>query len=233
MKTPRKILSVCLSFLLIAMITVSGTLAYKTIQQNIVISNEQTGELKVSLVKSGDVSGNQANFQLLPIREGLSKDEILNSDHFVEHKVSVENEGDFKAYVRIVFAFPCSLDSVNEQGNKALHVVESGLDGWDCSYKKNINIGTEPYNFYIYTYKEPISAGDKTPASAMAGFYLDSKVTNNSQGYFLDGKQLNVDQNGKFIFYTRAQASSASGFTSAEDAFESIPLPNFVSQQIN
>lgn len=233
MKTTRKILSVCLSFLILLSLAVSGTLAFKSIQQNIdSLSNEQESKLRVSLIKSGDIIDNQNNpdFQILPIREGLSKDEILASEQFVKHSVSVENKGNVEAFVRIVFAFPSSLDSVNEQGNRALHIVGIDSDGWTCDCKNNIQIGTEPYNFYIYTYKDAVGTGDKTQSSAISGFYLDSKVTNNSQGYFLNGEQLRVDQNGQFAFFTRAQAIQADGSNNSNEAFASMALPTFQTQ---
>lgn len=229
MKTPRKILSVCLSFLLIAMITVSGTLAYGNIKRNI---DSQGVQLDVSLIKSGDIVDNQSNpdFQILPIREGLSKDEILASEQFVNHRISVENTGTVAAFVRVVLAVPSSLDSENASGNKALHVINGSSDAWVCEKKQSMSIGSQVYNLYSYTYKDKLDPSLKTSEPATLGFYLDSEVTNQNGAYYFGGERLGVDQNGKFTFYTKIQAASPTEFNSAESAFEALGLPSFKSQ---
>ena len=232
MKTPRKIISVCLSFLLITLITVSGTLAYENIKQNIVsLSNDTENEFKVSIIRSGDIVDNKENpdFQILPIREGLSKDEILSSEQFINHEVFVENTGNLEAFVRVVFAFPSSLVEPDENGRRALHIVESSSENW-VYLSESIEIDSQSYTLYIYSYDGTLMPDKKTSDSAISGFYLDSKVTNQNGAYYFGGKRLAVDQNGKFAFYTKAQATSPTEFTSAESAFEALGLPNFESQ---
>lgn len=231
MKITRKILSVCLSFLSVALIAVSGTLAFDYIQQNIEaeLAAQQDG-IKVDLIQVGDMKN--PDFQLLPIREGLSDAQIVQSEQFADHAISVKNEGNVEVYVRILFAVPSSLDTVNDAGKKALHIVESGSNNWSGGlYKENISVNDVLSNVYSYTYKGTLGPNATTQDSAILGFYLDSAVTNNNNGYFLGNTRLDVSEDGTFKIPAAVQAVGTQGFDNGNEAFSGIALPTLPNQE--
>ena len=229
MKSVRKILSICLSLLTIALITVSGTLAYQTIQQNI---ESQPDSLQIDLIQSGDLFENASNpdFQILPIREGLSENEILESEQFLNHLFSVENTGNVDAFVRIAFAIPRSLVCENSDGKKALHIVESSSTNWsEAQFISDTDVNGVLCSIYLYTYKNELKPNEKVQDSPILGFYLDSAVTCSRNEYFLGNQRLEVSENGSFNMPVTAQSIQTDEFDNAKEAFEQACVPTFLS----
>lgn len=232
MKTIRKILSLCLSVLMLLGITVSGTMAFEYIQQNITtLANEQPDSIELKLIQHSDMQ--DPNFQLLPVREGLSDAQIVQSGQYARHIMSVENTGNVEVFVRIAVAIPVSLDSENEDGRKALHIINGASEKWSGGlYEENVYAKDVLCNVYVYTYSDPLKAQDTTLDSPVSGFYLDSAVTNSANGYFLGNTRLGISEDGKFKIPAAVQAVQSQGVQNAADAFSTMAAPTFQGQNI-
>lgn len=208
-------------------ITISGTMAFELIQQNIsVLSNEQSGDVRVALLQQSDIKNE--DFQLLPVREGLSEAQIVESGQHARHLIFAKNTGTTEAYIRVAFAIPASLDTANAEGKKALHVIESSSDKWsDVLLKQNVTVNGVVCNVYLYTYAGALAAGAETQDSPISGFYLDSAVTNSADGYFLGNTRLEVSEDGKFNVPAAVQALNTQSAGSASEAFSTVALPTF------
>lgn len=220
MKKFKKILLTTLSFALVAILSIAGTIAYLT-HTDAQVNVFTTGNVEIDLWEDfGDNSGVE---KLLPATGSAQNETIKNA---VEKEVYVTNTGSEDAYVRVHIAVPTVLDDKDNAGKNALHFNYKndnvGAGKWDWSkttgadYTGNWNtysatIDEIEYTVYVVTYEDKLTPGETT-VDAIHQMYLDSKVTNEDIARYKEtlGDKWNV--------YVVAEGGQAAGFDNAYDA---------------
>ncbi len=181
----RKIFTLALSVMMIAILAVGGTLAY-FMDTDSAENVFTTGNVEIDLQETFDPD----NAKLIP---GVK----------IEKKVEVQNIGSEDSFVRVHIAFPAILDSGNEDQpefaayNNTLHwnfTNASLADGqWNWGTSKDAanypgnggewnfyqaEIDGILYNVYVATYETALKKDETTANEAIYQVYLDTKVTN-------------------------------------------------------
>lgn len=254
----KKVLSVCFALLLLATVSVAGTLAYENLSAyEWARQTEQTVSVKlVQEQRAYDGNGELTGLEdfedhkvLMPLAESTLYDEMnfdkygmLMAEGYVDQIVRVQNTGIDSAYVRVIVAIPAALDDVGDAGHNALHwnlgnrfmakgTFSSDNDSntafadisWKYSETAVVN-GVE-CNIYIFAYKNALAGGATTEAATFVGFYLDSSVDVVNGHIMLDGVDTGFTDDTVKI-YVEAQAVLSDGFSTAEEAFATVQMPN-------
>lgn len=266
MKKSNKIIALCLSFVLL-FAAVGGTLAYLTSQDsqtNVftagyvkITLNEQEREYN----KDGELVGLKKftdNKVLVPTTGSAqgTKDKygMPIAENYVDKIVTVTNDGNTDAYIRVIVGVPAALESDKSEsaaynvlhwnyGNKFTadgnyDITAVGSDqpenpAWadvTCQHTGDTTVDDIEYNLYTFTYTKPIAAGKTTEAAAFTGFYLDQEVNTEADEYgklwyTYNGKKIEYDLDKNVNILVAAEAVQAAGFASAEAAFEASKLP--------
>ncbi len=231
----KKIFVVALAIMLVAIVAVSGTLAWFT---------DEDETKNVFTVGSIDVVQNEVfdeqNAMLVPV---VGNDPSDDKDNYIEKKVTVENVGKNAAYVQTYVAVPAVLDS---NGVLRLYDLNASANGWTKMDGDENTVGTQPvatnvaiegevnlYNLYLYRYNTALEKGSETLA-CLEYVYIDPSIDLNvydlegndgvkDTAYFVlsDGSEINTfNAAGKLNVYVATQAVQTVGFDSAEGAFE-------------
>ena len=247
MKKFKTTLLMVLSFALVAVVSVTSTLAYLSAQDN--AANVFTaGKVAIELVEQQRNADGTAledfkqGKELLPLVGSAQgeKDEfgLPTAANYVDKIVTVENTGRNDAWVRVLVGIPAALDHA-EASKMPLHWnvgnrfdAEGNYDGVSDVYNWNMDVldyvveieGID-YNVYTFTYNKALAAGEKTLDPAIIGFYLDSRVDYDADlnAYTIDygtGPQVIENFDGNVVIPVVAQAVQAAGFENGEVAFE-------------
>lgn len=215
----KKIVAIILAVALIAVATVSASLAYLTDTDS--ADNVFTvGNVDIKLEENFT-----PNSKLLPATGSAQDGSIING---VKKEVAVKVEdGSDDTYVRVHIAIPNILDDgadTFDAKNNVLHFNYAkdsiGADKWDWSkttgepYEGDWNyyettIGGIKYNVYVVTYGKALKGGEKTAEYAMHQVYLDSKVTS------ADITKLKDTLGNKWEIKVVAEGCQAEGFSDA------------------
>ena len=245
MKKFKKSLLLVLSFALVAVVSVTSTLAYLSAQDN--EANVFTaGQVDVELIEQQRNADGTAlekfkqGKELLPIVGSAQgeKDKfgLPTAANYVDKIVTVKNTGRNDAWVRVLVGFPVALDA-EQASEMPLHWnigtyfdAEGNYNGngVEAPYNWNIDMldyvvevnGIE-YNVYSFTYKTTLANGEETPDPAIVGLYLDSRVNYDADNnvYTMNGTEIK-GFDGNVIMPVVAQAVQAGGFATGEAAFE-------------
>ena len=250
MKKFKKSLLLVLSFALVAVVSVTSTLAYLSAQDN--EANVFTaGKVDIELVEQQRNADGTAleefkqGKELLPLvgsaQGAKDKFGLPKAANYVDKIVTVENTGKNDAWVRVLVGFPTALDAAKEADMK-LHWNVGNYFHADGTYTEgsaevayNWTAGALPYvvtvegieyNVYSFTYNTKLAAGQATVDPAIIGFYLDSRVNYDADlgVYTIDygtGPEKIENFDGNVVIPVVAQAVQYDGFeTSAAAAFE-------------
>lgn len=254
----KKVLSVCFAFLLLATVTVTGTLAYENISAyEWARQTDQTVSVKlVQEQRAYDDNGGLIGLEdfeddkvLVPLVESAQYDGtnfdkygMPTVEGYVDQIVRVKNEGTASAYVRVIVAIPAVLDDANATGHNALHwnlgnrFMADGSFGSDndtntafadifWKYSETAVVDEVECNIYIFTYKNALVGGFTTEAAAFVGFYLDHNV-DVVNGHILLGDVDTGYMDDTVRIYVETQAVLSDGFSTAEEAFTTVQMPN-------
>lgn len=230
----KKTIALVLAFVLVAAVSVIGTVAYLT---------DRDSEINTFTIGDVDIELNE-NFeqgsQLIP---GVD----INKD------VTITNTGDSDAYVWYTYAVPTAL--VDEGNNASKNAIHFNLEGayWDSYYDKEqhykaagldapVDI-SDTWNWYgiahnvdylgdgeMYTvvtclYNGAIVSGETTNVG-LTNVYLDTRVDIDPDGnmYWVENGvatdlNWNVNEKGAPSIYVAAYAVQADGFATAEAAY--------------
>ncbi len=248
MKKMKKTLLLAFSFVLVAVVSVTSTIAYLSAQDS-AVNVMTSGKVDIELIEQQrDGKGGLEEFtqgkELLPLVGSAQgeKDKfgMPKANNYVDKIVTVKNTGANDAWVRILVGFPTALD--HEDASKmALHWndgynfnAEGNFDGteknndWAAGMLDyTITIDGVEYNIYTFTYKTALASGEETASPAITGFYLDKGVNYDADKdvytiTYADGttKELN-GFDGNVVIPVIAQAVQYGGFeTSSTTAFE-------------
>lgn len=250
MKKMKKSLLLVLSFALVAVVSVTSTLAYLSAQDN-EVNVFTVGQVDIELVEQQRNSDGTAleefkqGKELLPLVGSAQgeKDKfgLPTAANYVDKIVTVANTGKNDAWVRILIGFPKSLDADTASamplhwniGNK-FHADGTYTEGstdvdynWEASaLNYTVTVEGIEYNVYSYTYNKVLAAGEATLDPAIIGFYLDSRVNYDADlgVYTIDygnGPEEIEGFDGNVVIPVVAQAVQYDGFeTNANDAFD-------------
>lgn len=240
----KKVLSITLVLALVAIAVVSATLAYFTDTEE--ATNTFTiGNVDIALIEqqrneAGDGFEDFVNDKVLMPIVGSAQAEkdalgMPVAENYVDKIVSVENTGASDAWVRVIVAFPVGMDADSASDmplhwNQGNNVINADMDKVAGEYNWTVAATGEvatidgiDYNLYTFTYNEVVEAGKFAPA-CLCGFYLDSRVDYDENGYYImiNGQRVEVsgiDAEGKVNLPVFAQAVQAAGFDTADAAF--------------
>ena len=249
MKKFKKSLLLVLSFALVAVVSVTSTLAYLSAQDN--EANVFTaGQVDVELIEQQRNADGTAleefkqGKELLPLvgsaQGAKDKFGLPTAANYVDKIVTVANTGRNDAWVRVLVGFPTALDAATAD-KMPLHWNIGNYFRADGTYTDgsaevayNWKAGALPYvvtvegieyNVYSFTYKTKLAAGEATVDPAIVGLYLDSRVN-----YDADLGEYTIDYgegpvalegfDGNVVMPVIAQAVQADGFETSDAAFE-------------
>ena len=247
MKKIKKTLLIALSFVLVAVVSVTSTLAYLSAQDS-AVNVMTSGKVDIELIEQQRNADGTAleefkqGKELLPLvgsaqgeKDGFG---LTTAANYVDKIVTVANTGRNDAWVRVLVGFPAALDHADAD-KMPLHWnvgdkfnAEGNPDGTDVAYNWKIGVLDHVveieginYNVYSFTYKIELKAGEATPDAAIVGFYLDSKVNYDADldAYTIDygnGPVAIEGFDGNVVIPVVAQAVQAGGFATGEEAFE-------------
>lgn len=249
MKKFKKTLLMVLSFALVAVVSVTSTLAYLSAQDN--AANVFTaGQVDVELIEQQRNADRTAledfkqGKELLPIVGSAQgeKDKfgLPTAANYVDKIVTVKNTGRNDAWVRVLVGIPANLDdavstdvplhwNLGNRFNAEGKYLENPVSIYNWEYDvlaEKVTIEGVEYNVWQFTYKTPLAAGKNTPDPAIIGFYLDSKVNYDAdRGVYTFGDKDIEGFDGNVVIPVVAQAVQASGFANSDAAFEAaFPL---------
>jgi len=249
MKKFKKTLLMVLSFALVAVVSVTSTLAYLSAQDN--VANVFTaGQVDVELIEQQRNANRTAledfkqGKELLPIVGSAQgeKDKfgLPTAANYVDKIVTVANIGRNDAWVRVLVGFPVALDHADASKMPLHWNIGTYFDaegnytnnGEEAPYNWNVdvldyvvNVDGIDYNVYSFTYKTTLANGEATPDPAIVGLYLDSRVNYDAdlKAYTIDygnGPVAITNFDGNVVMPVVAQAVQAGGFATGEAAFE-------------
>ena len=235
MKTKKKLITLIMVMALALASMVGGTLAYFTDDAD-AVNTFTYGNIDIELVEKGEnAAGETVDFgelteaekELMPTTGKDAEGNIINA---IKKEVTVTNEGDNDAYVRLHIAIPQILDNgydTFDASKNLLHFnfekesVGDGLWNWSKSldepYTSDWNFYTAEiegiwYNVYVVTY-EGILKPDESTVNAIHQVYLEATATQEDMAkvYETLGEQWNV--------VVVAEGAQVQGF---EDAYTAL-----------
>ena len=228
----KKILLMCIAYVLVAAIAIGGTLAYLTSQDDDV-NVMTTGNVKIEQIEQQyDENGNLVDFKqdkpLYPYvgtlgwknteyADGAYRQFTMNN--VVDKYVSVKNTGKSDAYVRTLIAFEMGDFTYDEFTKIGVSInLENGsefkFDGaWNIANDFVDVIDGYTYNVMEFVHAAPVKPGETTVPSLLQ-VYLSKDATNE------DVKRLDGNGNGKYDIIVISQATQTAGFENANSAFQ-------------
>ena len=234
----KKVFAISLAVALIAIVMVSGTLAWFS------DTDEATNTFTIGSIEivqhehqrdaQGNIEAFQQNQFLLPI---VNTADPASDANYVEKMVAVENVGENEAYICVNVAIPTAL----------VDIVNRDLDttGWTELTRTNntTTVGGVDYTVYSYVRTDALAVGGVTNY-LLKGVWMDAEVDlqpnpadNNAEQFctwndttdswdFCD-----YDTTGTLDILVATQACQASGFANANAAITTVfpNIPDFTS----
>ena len=230
----KKILIAALAIALVAVVAVSGTLAWFVDDDEATnvftigsIEIEQVEQQRV--IEDGAFTDELEDFaddkMMIPV---IENDTARSDVNFQDKIVTVKNIGKNAAFVQTFVAIPASLDNAD-----ILHIEKTANNGWEdaelvaTDVEEKVIAGegdsTLKYNVYKFVYKTELAVGATTDA-AINGIYIDERADmdvtydandNITSAKFEIGTTVidDFDATGKLNVYVATQAIQAQGFT--------------------
>lgn len=230
MESMKKALLGVGSVALVAALSVAGTIAYLTSQDEDV--NVMTlGNVKIEQIEqqwNDDKSDLELFEQLKPLYPYVGELIFENTDvedgayrrygmnNVVDKYVSVKNTGLSDAYVRTVFAFEMGDDEQEYNNVKtSLNMVDGQdyayADAWQWTEDFTTEIDGKKYNIKVAVHKAEVKSNETTIPSLLQ-VYLDKAATNETV------ESIDADGNGTYDIFVVSQAVQTKGFDNAIDA---------------
>ena len=214
----KKIVALALVVAVAAMLAAGLTLAYFTDTaeaENVMVM----GKVDIALnEKQRDANGIFEDFvndkMLLPaVGSAVLDGDVYHADlkNVIDKFVSVTNNGNTGAYVRVALAF--------EQGSleltKFLDLIKlnTNTTAWTWTQPVEIVVGGEDYVMYVATHTAEV-AKNTTTADCLRQFYLAPAATQE------DAAAIDGNDDGKYEILVMAQAVQADGFSDAATALD-------------
>jgi len=167
----EKILMICCAVWLVLVATVSGAMAFESMnEEEFAASGDHHIEVQL-LRQQTDETG---------VYVDMDKDPVLypQATGYTENVIRVKNNGNIDTFNRVLVSVPSELDG-------ALELVHG--NGWQLSKILNDqNCEGECCNIYIYTMYGSLSAG-AVSEPAILGVRMDAAVQQQGSGYVLNG----------------------------------------------
>lgn len=251
----KKVLSMGTAYVLVSALAIGATIAYLTDTDSDVnvmtVGNVQIVQKEQQRVeKDGQFTPELEPFEqnkiLMPVTYpgNRTADTVTIGDYtielsdneanYVDKIVSVTNTGKSAAYVRTLVAVPTGGDEWEPNAVSAdncwLHWNYPKGQEWKDSWTLNSNysfieIDGEGYYVWEFTHKTPVEA-NKTTYPVIKGFYMDKRVDNDSNGYYItysDGTTKRIEDvsiGDSVNVLVISQAVQADGFTDAATALD-------------
>ena len=250
----KKKLAATLSVVLILGLAVLGILAYLTSEDSDVnVMTLGNVEVKLHEMQRNENKTDLEEFRngqnLYPAVYVNGNDETFNmslNKNYIDKIVYASNEGESDAYMRIVVAVPtwAATDGApatnNLHSNIATATTNEKLTAWMTANEINVagsaytlespdtvvTIDGQEYFMLVFTFDEPIKAGEYTRPTLL-GVYLDDSIDYNAdtEKYIgVDGTEFEVPD-GKLYIPVKVQAIQAAGFDTSADAFAAADFP--------
>lgn len=231
MKTAKKVLLLVLCAALLVGVSVAGTVAYLTSQDE-VVNNFSVGQVKISLDEApvdGDgeaTTGDRVqtnDYKLLP-GHSYDKDPTVHvtkgsEDCYVRMFVTITHDTEWNTI--------CDAHQDNEGNN--LFGADDMFTGLDLTHwtlheihKNEAAANTRTYEFWYHTMVTGIPEGaDKDLEPLFTGIKMPDELTNEDMARLADDPETNEDEG--FKIYIVAQAIQEDGFADVTAAFAAAP----------
>lgn len=217
MKKFKKVLALFMAFVMVAGLSVAGTLAYLTDRDS-----------KANVFTVGDVS--------IELNEEFNQNDTLLPGKDIEKAPTITNIGKNDAWVWASIAIPAQLDNVDASKN-VVHFnyskesVKDGLWTWtdkagnwiESTYKDANN---KEYNVYTVLYQTALKPGETTDYPVMTKVYMDHHVdiAPNGDWYHVengvaDKLEWNTKNDGNPVIYVSAYAIQKETFNDVYEAY--------------
>lgn len=228
--TKKKLFTLMLVIMLLAITVVGGTLAWFTAEQQ-VTNTFTVGSVKIQQ-NEWDQFGSpfQQNQELMPV---VNMDNPSADENYVHKVVTISNTGKNPAYVRTFIAVDARIADY-------LYLDLNVADGWKRDADRSATINGKEYKVLVFTYENALAANLTTP-TLLKGVYLGAQVDvqEKAEGVY---EFCHKDADGEFQFSGYAvtetvqvlvatQAVQSEGFSDATTALDSAfgtELPSFV-----
>ena len=247
----KKLLALVLVVVLALTSVIGGTMAYLTDTDDAVnvmtlgnvsiIQNEQQ-----RVEKNGEFINKLEEFaqdkKLMPVTYpgNRTADEVTIGDYtltlsddeanYVDKIISVTNTGSEDAYVRTLVAVPTGGDDWEPDPVQAsdcwLHwnIPSDYATHWNLVSTNVPMIEIDGLNYYVWEFihKEALAA-DKTTYPMVRGFYMDKRVDNDDDGFYMtysDGTTKRIDAKEELQVLALTQAVQTAGFKKAQSALD-------------
>lgn len=235
----KKVLAISLAVALIAIVMVSGTLAWFS------DTDEATNTFTIGSIEifqhehqhnddTGAIEDFQQNQFLLPI---VNTANPAADKNYVEKMVAVENIGENEAYVCVNIAVPTAIkDIIN---------LDLDTQGWTLLSRtpNTATVDGEEYTVYSYIYNAELAA-DAVTGYLLKGVWMDAEVDLQPNPAKQNAKQFctwndttdswdfyDYDTTGTLKILVATQGCQASGFADANAAITTVfpSIPDFTS----
>lgn len=234
----KKVLAISLAVALIAIVMVSGTLAWFS------DTDEATNTFTIGSIEivqhehqhdeQGNIEAFQQNQFLLPVGDPQN---YLNDDNYVEKMVAVENVGENEAYICVNVAVPSALVNIIN--------LDWDTTGWTQLTRTNnvATVGGVDYTVYSYIYNDELAMSGVTNY-LLKGVWMDAEVdlqpnpAENNADQFCTWNDTtdswafyDYDTTGTLKVLVATQGCQASGFADANAAITTVfpSIPDFTS----
>ena len=228
----KNVLLLGLSLVLVAAISIGGTLAYLQDDDNAV--NVMTlGNVKINQIEQErDADGNLVDFtQAKPLYPAVYEGDQLYmvpadqqpvssvkdwevtpvNDNVIDKIVTVTNTGKSDAYVRTIIALETDNATDNTAWNKMHQIVNRNKETVTQSFIDYVEIDDVGYVVLMYTYKEALAPGE-TSMPSLKQVYMNKEMTNE------DCEAVDGNKNGTYDILVLSQAIQTAGFPDAATA---------------
>lgn len=234
----KKVLAISLAVALIAIVMVSGTLAWFS-DTDEAINTFTIGSVEIvqhehQHDEQGNIEAFQQNQFLLPI---VNTTTPSADENYVEKLVAVENVGENEAYICVNVAVPSALvDIINLDWDAA--------DWTELTRTNNVaTVGGMDYTVYSYIYNDELAVSGKTNY-LLKGVWMDAEVDLQPNPDENDAEQFctwndttdswdfyDYDTTGTLKVLVATQGCQASGFANANAAVTTVfpNIPDFTS----
>ena len=235
----RKIFTLAMSLMMVAILAVGGTLAYFTdtdYNKNVMV----TGNVKIDQIEQehnadGELVDFTDNKPLYPVTKDIDgNDWYATEPNLVEKIVTVKNEGHTTAYVRTLFAFEAGpadaeIKGTDLLGGSYIHFGYTGKNQIKFSTVQNANNGNDVYftkdgTRYVvgvaYYMDSTATDSEGTKTSAIAAGKTTDPSLNSVWLVSTAGNEFYEYTGDEYDILVLSQAVQTEGFATAEAAFD-------------
>ena len=213
----KKIVAITLCVAMLAVMLVSGSLAYFTDTDEatnvMAVGSVSISQIELERKENGEFQAFTQNKPIVPavgpiewadeaITVGGGKQQVFSSDlkNVIDKFVYVQNTGKSDAYVRTIVA----LEAPGYDAKNLIHVNVNDTNGVKTTSWAAVEIGGVEYVYAVFTYTDALAPNALTPVS-LAQVFLDSKTTNEDAALY----------GGTWEIKVLSQAVQADGFADA------------------